>query len=68
MLKGTNKVVESKDICNHVPLIEVFMQNWFMKEETTKQVPPSSSKGASGCTKKKSITHVLYSLIMTSNK
>jgi len=53
MLKGTNKVVESKVICNHVPLIEIFMQNWFMKEETTKQVPPSSSKGANGCIEKK---------------
>jgi hypothetical protein len=58
MLKGTNKVVENKIIWNHVPLIEVFMQNWFMKEKTTKQVHPSSSKGASGCTKTKSITHV----------
>jgi hypothetical protein len=53
MLKGTNEVVENKVICNHVPLIEVFMQNWFMKEKTTKQLPPSSSKDASGCTKKK---------------
>jgi hypothetical protein len=39
-----------------------------MKEKTTKQVHPSSSKGASGCTKTKSITHVWYSLIMTSNR
>jgi len=40
MLKGTSKVVESKNICNFAPLIEVFMQDWFEKEEGTEHVPP----------------------------
>jgi hypothetical protein len=34
MLKGIDKVMESKDICNFIPLIKVFMQEWFLEEET----------------------------------
>ncbi len=49
MLKGTSKVVESKNICNFAPLIEVFMQDWFEKEEGTEHVPPSTFKGVGGC-------------------
>jgi len=42
-------VVENKNICNCTPLIEVFIQDWFLKEETPKQIPPSSFKGVVGC-------------------
>jgi len=48
MLKGISKVVKSKNICNYVALIKVFMQSWFPNEERTKQVPPSTFKDASG--------------------
>jgi hypothetical protein len=56
MLKGTNRVVENKDICNSTPLIEIFMQDWFSKEKTLELVLPSSSKGASGCKAEHSAT------------
>jgi hypothetical protein len=48
MLKGISKVVKSKDICNYVALIKVYMQSWFSSEKGTKQVPPSTFKGTSG--------------------
>jgi hypothetical protein len=40
----SNEIGKSKDICNFVPLIEVFMQEWFLGEETPKQVTQSSSR------------------------
>jgi hypothetical protein len=52
MLKGTCKVVESKNICNYFPLIEVFMQNLFIKEKEIKQMPLLTSKGANEQTTK----------------
>lgn len=52
MLKGTCKVVENKNICNYAPLIEVFMQDWFLEEEEIKQVPLSTSNGANEWTTK----------------
>jgi hypothetical protein len=36
MLKGILVRLKKKDICNFVPLIEVFMQEWFLGEETPK--------------------------------
>jgi hypothetical protein len=34
MLKGIGKVEKSKDVYNFVPLIEIFMQDRFLEEET----------------------------------
>ncbi len=52
MLKGTCKVVKNKNMWNYAPLIEVFMQYWFIKEEEIKQMPLSTSKGANKQTTK----------------
>lgn len=57
MLKGTCKVVKNKNTCNYAPLIEVFMQDWFIKEEEIKWMPLSTSKGANEQTTKHIIKH-----------
>jgi hypothetical protein len=35
-VEGYSSEIKKKDICNFVPLIEVFMQEWFLGEETPK--------------------------------
>ncbi len=37
MLNGTMKIKENKNICNSTPIIEMFMQEWFL-EEGVKQI------------------------------
>jgi hypothetical protein len=32
----SSEIKKKKDICNFVPLIEVFMREWFLGEETPK--------------------------------